>query len=848
MESTPFLSALGRFYSDARLLTRHSQLVAYESDALTAFRSRPLAVVLPESQEEVIETVRVCHQFQKPFVARGSGTSLSGGSLPIKEGIVIALNRLNHILNLDPQDRTIVVEPGVINADVSRAASVEGLYYAPDPSSQSVCTIGGNVAFNSGGAHCLRHGMTSNHVLGIKAVLPDGNVVELGGKCLERVGPAWTGFFVGSEGLFGIALELTLRLSKMPESYRTLLSAYKDLEAAGSAVSRIVASGLLPGALEIMDRLAMKAAEAAVGATFPVGAGAVLIVELEGERVEVEADFHMLRDIITQTSPVEVRVAQDETERMLIWKGRKGAFSSVGRLSPDYIVQDGVVPRNRLGEALAEIQRLSAQYDIPIANVFHAGDGNLHPLILFDGGQAGALHRAEEVAGKSLDMCIRLGGSITGEHGVGVEKREYLARMFSKTDLWMMHRVRKCIDPLELSNRGKMLDVEKTTLDAADAESARSVRHHSHPPSNVGLLEPRNLEEVQEAVRQCPQLRIRGGGSKPGLSSAPKGIPLLDLKHLAGIVEYKPEEFTVTALAGTPVTDVERLLSSWGQCLPFDPILPRRGATMGGTVAAGTSGPGRFRSGGIRDFILSLRFVEGTGECVRGGARVVKNAAGFDFPKLMVGSMGCLGVLIEVTFKVFPQFEGNSTLRVSYGDFGKALESLCRLQNSPVDFHCLDIEPPGTLWIRLGGRSQTLNDRLLQLINTLGKGDPIEEDQEDSYWQSIREFDWAPPGFSLVKVALTPSRVLHLENHLRESGAVRRYSAGGQIAWVSWPGDLAPLESILRSVGLPGIVIWGSREKRILAEPVSNAFATRVKQALDVQGRFGKAQDAPRNR
>lgn len=456
MDRTAFLTALSAILPPARLLQRGAQLAPYESDALTAFRTRPLAVALAETQDEVIALVRLCHAHAVPFVARGSGTSLSGGSLPVQDGLVIALNRLNRILSVDPEARTAVVEPGVVNLDVSRAAAVHGLYYAPDPSSQLICTIGGNVAFNSGGAHCLKYGMTSNHVLGIKAVLPDGSLVHLGGPSLESVGPDLTGFFVGCEGLFGIALEITLRLVPKPESYRTVLASYDSLQAAGDAVSQVVASGLLPGALEIMDRLAIEAAEASVNAGYPRHAAALLIVELEGERVQVEAEFVELQKLIAASGAQEIRIAHDDAERARIWKGRKGAFSAVGRLSPDYIVQDGVVPRSRLGQALATIEQLSSKYDLRVANVFHAGDGNLHPLILYDGRQPGALARAEALAGEILHMCIELGGSITGEHGVGMEKRRYMPDMFSPTDLTVMEELRRSIDPLELANRGKV--------------------------------------------------------------------------------------------------------------------------------------------------------------------------------------------------------------------------------------------------------------------------------------------------------------------------------------------------------------------------------------------------------
>ena len=478
MQLQPLLQALTKRFPAKQVLQTSPQLAPYESDALTAFRTRPAAVVLVESQAEAIDVVRLCHQYEVPFVARGSGTSLSGGSLPIQNGIVIALNRLNRILRLDPQARIAVVEPGVVNLDVSKAAAPYGLYYAPDPSSQLICTIGGNVAFNSGGAHCLKYGMTANHVLSIKAVLPDGEVVQLGSESLEQVGPDLTGFFVGSEGLFGIALEITLRLLPKPELYRTVLAGYNSLQVAGDAVARVVASGLLPGAMEIMDRLAIEAAEASVNAGYP-DVAALLIVELEGEALQVEAEFAHLLQVIEESDATEVRVAADEADRARIWKGRKGAFSAVGRLSPDYIVQDGVVPRSHLGQALAHIEALSRQYNLRVANVFHAGDGNLHPLILYNGRQAGELERAEALAGEILQMCIDLGGSITGEHGVGMEKLHYMPIMFSETDLTVMREIRQAIDMHELANRGKMLPA---------GEPPALVMHGAHPLEKQGII------------------------------------------------------------------------------------------------------------------------------------------------------------------------------------------------------------------------------------------------------------------------------------------------------------------------------------------------------------------------
>lgn len=478
MPHDALFKSLRALYPAERLQTDEAALLTFESDGLTAFKAKPAVVVLPETQEEVVETVRLCHAHDVPFVARGSGTSLSGGSMPIPGGVVIALNRLNRIIRMNAAARTCVVEPGVLNAQVSRAAAPHGLYYAPDPSSGPVCTIGGNVAFNSGGAHCLKYGMTANHVLGLKVVMPDGEVAELGGDSLEMASPDLAGMFVGSEGLFGIALEVTLRLLPKVEAYKTLLAAYRNLADAGNAVASIVAAGLLPGAMEIMDRLAMDAAEAAVHAGYPADAQGLLIVELEGPSEEVAAEFPGLMRVIEASGAYKIHVAATDLERAKIWKGRKGAFSAVGRLSPEYLVQDGVVPRSRLGEALEHIGELSRHYGIRVANVFHAGDGNLHPLILFDSTK-GELERAEELAGEILRMCIRMGGSITGEHGVGMEKRAYLPEQYAEGDMDVMTRIRRAVDIKELANRGKMLPV---------AEAPALASQKPHPLEQQGII------------------------------------------------------------------------------------------------------------------------------------------------------------------------------------------------------------------------------------------------------------------------------------------------------------------------------------------------------------------------
>lgn len=428
----------------------------YESDGLQSYRATPGIVVLPETAEQVQAIVRLCHAERVPFVARGSGTGLSGGALPLEEGVLISLTRMRRILEVDLANQRIVVEPGVTNLAVTHAVAGAGFYYAPDPSSQQVCSVGGNVAENSGGAHCLKYGFTAHHVLGLELVLPDGSLVHLGGKALDAPGYDLVGAFVGSEGTLGIATKITLKVLRRPEAVRTLLASFDSTDAAGEAVSGIVAAGILPAAVEMMDALAIEAAEAAVGAGYPKDAGAVLIVELDGPAAEVEHELQSVVEIVRRASAREVRLARDDEERALFWKGRKSAFAAVGRISPDYYVQDGVVPRTALPTVLRRIAALSAEAGLRVANVFHAGDGNLHPLVLYDAAIEGQAERAETLATQILDTCLEHGGSITGEHGIGVDKRKALGKMFAPADLQAMQLLRCAFDPDSLCNPGKV--------------------------------------------------------------------------------------------------------------------------------------------------------------------------------------------------------------------------------------------------------------------------------------------------------------------------------------------------------------------------------------------------------
>ena len=437
------------------LLTAPEDLRTYECDGLTNFRAIPRAVLLPSSAEEVQGIVRVCHRERIPFVARGAGTGLSGGALPVADGVVISLARMNRILEVDLANARVLVEPGVINLDVTGCVAAQGYFYAPDPSSQSVCTIGGNVAENAGGAHCLKYGFTTTHVLGLEVVLPDGTLAHLGGKTLDAPGYDLAGVFVGSEGTLGIATKITLRIMKRPDCVQTLLAAFASTNEAGAAVSDIIAAGMLPAAIEMMDNLALQAAEAAVHPGYP-SCGALLLVELDGPDAEVNALMEQVDALCRQNGSWEIRVAQSDAERALVWKGRKSAFAAVGRISTNYIVQDGVIPRTALPQVMSEIERLSAAAGLRVANVFHAGDGNLHPLVCYDARIPGQEEAAFALSERILGLCIEQGGSITGEHGVGEEKKHMMAKMFAEPDLATMQRVRCAFDPLQLSNPTKV--------------------------------------------------------------------------------------------------------------------------------------------------------------------------------------------------------------------------------------------------------------------------------------------------------------------------------------------------------------------------------------------------------
>ncbi|NEO29158.1 MAG: glycolate oxidase subunit GlcD [Symploca sp. SIO3C6] len=456
------------------VIRRKEELLTYECDGLAAYRQKPALVVLPRTTEQVAQAVKICDQHQIPWVARGAGTGLSGGSLPVENCVLIVTALMKRILDIDLENQRIVVQPGVINNWVTQAVSGAGFYYAPDPSSQIICSIGGNVAENSGGVHCLKYGVTTNHVMGLKLVLPDGSITDVGGAVPEMPGYDLTGLFVGSEGTLGIATEITLRILKTPESICVLLADFNSIEAAGAAVADIIAAGIIPAGMEMMDNLSINAVEDVVATgCYPRDAEAILLVELDGLEVEVATNKQKVAQLCKQNGARNITTANDQETRLKLWKGRKAAFAAAGHMSPAYFVQDGVIPRTQLAGVLKEIEVLSQKYGYRIANVFHAGDGNLHPLILYDNSVEGALETVEELGGEILKLCVRVGGSISGEHGIGADKNCYMPEMFSEADLETMKWVNQVFNPKGLANPGKIFPTPRTCGESANLQKIK---------------------------------------------------------------------------------------------------------------------------------------------------------------------------------------------------------------------------------------------------------------------------------------------------------------------------------------------------------------------------------------
>lgn len=662
------------------VLSKADELLVYECDGLPQHKHRPRAVVFPSSTEETSAIMRELARAEVPFTPRGAGTGLSGGALALNSGVVIEFARMRKILRIDAENRLAVVQPGVVNLHVSRAALPYGLYYVPDPSSQPSCTIGGNIAESAGGIHCLKYGTTTDHVVGCRVVLPGGEIVDLG---FDSAGYDLLGVFIGSEGTFGITTEATLKLTQIPPAVRTLLAEFGEVDDASHAVSAIIAAGVMPAALEMMDREIIRAVEASVfAAGLPPDAGAALLIELDGIEAGLDDEARKVTSICMEYGARNCRLARDETERKKLWAARKGAFGAIGRISPDSMIQDAVVPRSRLPEVLRAAYDIAARNGLRIANVFHAGDGNLHPLICFDSRFEDQVKRVKEAGRELMEVCVNAGGTITGEHGVGLDKRELLPLVFSEADMNAMLSVRAAFDPLGLCNPGKIIPMLRgcgeakavATDDTKTTDSILAVRdllpeQRNNNASQTSVVSvssvayPSSTEELSEIMKQASAERwtVTPTGGKTLLDRNLSTNLIVNTSRLDRIIEHEPADLIAVAQAGVTLSTFNKKLSENGQWLPLDPPDDGR-ATLGGVVATGLGGAQQFGYGRPRGSVIGMTVVLANGNVIKAGGRVVKNVAGYDLCKLFTGSYGTLGIITELIFKLRPRPAREATI------------------------------------------------------------------------------------------------------------------------------------------------------------------------------------------
>ena len=745
------INNLGAIVGRENVLAKADELLVYECDGLPHHKHRPRAVVFPSSTEETSAIMRELARAEVPFTPRGAGTGLSGGALALNSGVVIEFSRMRKILHIDVKNRLAVVQPGVVNLHVSRAALPYDLYYVPDPSSQPTCTIGGNIAESAGGIHCLKYGTTTDHVVGCRVVLPGGEVVDLGGV-ESSAGYDLLGAFVGSEGTFGIATEATLKLSPIPPAVRTLLAEFGEVDDASHAVSAIIAAGVMPAALEMMDREIIRAVEASIfAAGLPPDAGAALLIELDGIEAGLDDEARKVTSICMEYGARNCRLARDEVERKKLWAARKGAFGAIGRISPDSMIQDAVVPRSRLPEVMRAAYDIANRYQLRIANVFHAGDGNLHPLICFDSRFPEEVRRVKEAGRELMEVCVSVGGTITGEHGVGLDKRELLPLIFSESDMNAMLSVRRAFDPLGLCNPGKIIPMLSGCGEARAVSDVNSAPLAPRPKSHLPLDSTEAISEIIKHAAATGRTMTPAGG-RTLLNTDPTESLLIDLSRLNKIIEHEPADLIAVAQAGVTLAAFNKKLSENGQWLPLDPPDDGR-ATLGGIVATGLGGAQQFGYGRPRGSVIGMTVVLADGSMIKAGGRVVKNVAGYDLCKLFTGSYGSLGIITELTFKLRPRPAREATV-IATGKpselvhagrtivdarlFPVAVELISSAVTSRLGIHTND--SPATLLIRFAGNDKAvayqIEQTLIHLKNSaINSSEVLAEDSQ--LWRSL---------------------------------------------------------------------------------------------------------------
>ncbi len=839
---------LSHAFPAGQLLTRPVELLTYEVDAAND-RGTPDAVLLIRSVEDVQKAIRLAAEHHTPIVPRGAGTGLSGGAVAHQGGIILEFSQLNRLLEFDQTGRSVVVEPGMVNLKLDEFVKKSGLYFPPDPASGRSATIGGNLAENAGGPHCFKYGVTTNYVTGLQVALADGRLAQFGGRALDYPEYDFCGLFTGSEGTLGVITQASFRLLRNPPALKTMMAAFDTIADAGNAVSAIIARGLTPATMEFMDQRMMNIIEAYAHAGLPVEAGAALIIEVDGYPASLDPQMEEIVAIVKNFTHREIRLAQNAEERERIWYGRKSAAGAMARLSPAYYLLDGTVPRSQLADALQDINATCQALDLRVAYVFHAGDGNLHPFILIENPSDPALMERIHQAGQQvMEICVRRGGSITGEHGVGIEKRPYMSIMYSPVELQVMQEIKDLFDPQHLLNPGKIFPPEGVRLALEPASPSPNLPIPSE-------LTPATSDEAAELVRDlasCNQtLRLRGSGTKSAL--LPPADRALNTRRLTGIQKYALEDLYVTVGAGHSLEELQNELARDQMWVPL--VSPWPQSTLGGITASNFNAPLRMRYGGLRDLLLAATVILPDGRLIHAGRPVVKNVAGYDLPKLFVGAFGTLGLLADLTFKLAPLPRARATLAVPFDDLAPALQSgLALLQNAlnaSALLLCHQVAglsaAPWHLIYTVEGLPEDIHaemDEARARLNERRAPAPLPEanlpNGNDLWagWLRLHSASSVAESASLLRVGLAPKDLpAFLQNDLSGDQPYIADLASG-LLHLSWRADPAALAAVANERGGYLLPLAGKIPPAPLYRPASADLMRRIKARWDSAFRF----------
>lgn len=691
MITESFVKKMEEIVGKEYVRTSEADMELYSYDA-SLVGGKPGLVVFPGSTEEVSRVMREAYEAGIPNVGRGFATNLSGGTIIRFEGLVIVLSRFNQILEINPESKYAVVQTGVTNLEIQEAVAPLGMFYAPDPASQKVATIGGNIGENSGGPRCLKYGVTSNHILGMKTVMADGEIVDIAGPSLDPPGYDVRGLMVGSEGCLGVATEIIVRIVPKTESVITMLAIYDDVSAAAQTVSAIMRAGIVPLTLEMMDNMIIQAVEKGGSCGYPIDAAAVLIIEVEGISTGLKEQAEQVDKICMETGCREVRTAKTQEERELLWKGRKGAFGAICNLSPNYLVNDGCVLRSDLPEVLNRVKEVSDQYGCPVANVFHAGDGNLHPLLMFDSRNEEELEQVHKAGWDIMEICAEFGGTISGEHGIGEEKREAMKMVFSGHDLNTQQNVKLAFDPKNLLNPTKIIPLPPEGSDKLP-DSRPTVLKRAGGDQAAGVAE--TLEAVRSAVAEKKSIRLTGKGTFNGFGNLIEGESVvIDSLKMIEFIEYDKDNQFITIGAGVTLGELQDKLAEQNQWLPIRPPFCSTDTTTGAIVAMAAVGPERLLYGAPRDLLLGLQYIDSSGSMVSAGGKVVKNVAGYDMTRLLTGSLGTLGCITEATWKTGTRPEVCKKITAT-GTLEDCFKTALKVVNSNLQAALVTVAPEG---------------------------------------------------------------------------------------------------------------------------------------------------------